>query len=94
MIHKFAENKNTLSVENVTEIVEETLQDNEKNVNECWKNDTKFLPKQSSTDSASSDSQFSSSPSKFSYFYQGNNQMQIIGNNKKFNISGYTICMC
>jgi len=60
-------------MENMTEIVEETLQDSKKNINEYSKNDTKFLSKQSSTDSASSDNQFSSYPSKFSYFYQGNN---------------------
>ncbi|EZA53151.1 hypothetical protein DMN91_005389 [Ooceraea biroi] len=77
-LQECAESKNTLPVENVTGIVEETLQDNDKNVNGCLKNiDAKSLAKQSSTDSASSDSQLSSSPPKFSYFYQAEDGQHI-----------------
>lgn len=73
-MYKTAESKDALLTENITEkdIAEETLQKYEVNVDACCKNDDdKSLAKQSSIDSVSSDSQTASSPSKFSYFYQG-----------------------
>jgi hypothetical protein len=59
--------------ENITEkeFTEETSQKCEIDVDVYCKDDDKSLAKQSSTDSVSSDSQTASSPSKFSYFYQG-----------------------
>lgn len=72
-MYKTAESKDALLTENITEkdIAEETLQKYELNVDACYKDDDKSLAKQSSIDSVSSDSQTASSPSKFSYFYQG-----------------------
>lgn len=52
------------------EISDETSQGSEVDPDVC-KDNIKSLAKQSSTDSVSSDSQSTSSPSKFSYFYQG-----------------------
>ncbi|XP_067205142.1 E3 ubiquitin-protein ligase RNF10 isoform X2 [Linepithema humile] len=63
--------KDTPPTESLTEkeISEETSQGSEVDSDVC-KDNTKSLAKQSSTDSVSSDSQSTSSPSKFSYFYQ------------------------
>lgn len=58
--------------ENITEkeIIEETSEKYEVNIDLSCKDDDKFLAKQSSTDSVSSDNQTASTP-KYSYFYQG-----------------------
>lgn len=71
-IYKTAEPKDDVLTKNITEreIAEETSQRYEVNSDESC-NDDKSLAKQSSIDSVSSDSQIVS-PSKFSYFYQGN----------------------
>ncbi|XP_011632551.1 RING finger protein 10 [Pogonomyrmex barbatus] len=71
LLWKIAESKDAPSMENTMEkeVIEETSQGNEVNVDTYYEDD-KILAKQSSTDSVSSDSQTVSSPSKFSYFYQ------------------------
>ncbi|XP_011168526.1 RING finger protein 10 isoform X1 [Solenopsis invicta] len=73
-----AESKDALLTENITEkeITEETSQKCEIDVDVCYKDD-KSLAKQSSTDSVSSDSQITSSSSKFSYFYQAEDGQHI-----------------
>jgi len=88
MLHKDAESKDTLSMENIKkDTTEETPQGHEINANTCCKEDTTSLVKQSSTDSVSSDSQsVSNSNSKFLYFYQGRNNhilINITGPQKK-----------
>lgn len=72
-IYKTAESKDAVLTENMTEkeIIEETSEKYDVNVDLSCKDDDKSLAKQSSTDSVvSSDSQ-TASTSKFSYFYQG-----------------------
>lgn len=69
LLLQIAESNASLT-ENVTEKeIEETSQKYE-DVDICCNDDDKTLAKQSSTDSVSSDSQTTSSPSKYSYFYQ------------------------
>ncbi|XP_012536318.1 RING finger protein 10 [Monomorium pharaonis] len=71
------ETKDALLMENITEkeIAEETSQKCEIDVDVCCKDD-KFLPKQSSTDNVSNDSQ-TVSYSKFYYFYQAEDGQHI-----------------
>ncbi|XP_018392986.1 PREDICTED: RING finger protein 10 isoform X2 [Cyphomyrmex costatus] len=72
LLWQIAESKDVPLTENITEkeTAEETSQKYEVDVDTSCKDDDKSLVKQSSTDSVSSDSQTTSSSSKFSYFYQ------------------------
>jgi hypothetical protein len=79
VIFKDGISKDALPTESLMEkeIPEEMPQGSEVDTDVC-KDNTKSLAKQSSTDSVSSDSQSASSPSKFSYFYQGRQSCRLL----------------